>query len=83
MKEDSANELEQLEINKLKESSEKVLRQRKLNHNLELQAIEREAEDKKLQEIEKLVQLSKLIHKIKENLQCISICQIRASKETV
>lgn len=53
MKEDSANELEQLEINKLKESSEKVLRQRKLNHNLELQAIEREAEDKKLQEIEK------------------------------
>lgn len=53
MKEDSANELEQLEIDKLKESSEKVLRQRKLNHNLELQAIEREAEDKKLQEIEK------------------------------
>ena len=53
MKEDSANELEQLEINKLKESSEKVLRQRKLNHNLELQAIDREAEDKKLQEIEK------------------------------
>lgn len=53
MKEDSANELEQLEINKLKESREKVLRQRKLNHNLELQAIEREAEDKKLQEIEK------------------------------
>ena len=53
MKEDSANELEQLEINKLKESSEKVFRQRKLNHNLELQAIEREAEDKKLQEIEK------------------------------
>lgn len=50
---DSANELEQLEINKLKESSEKVLRQRKLNHKLELQAIEREAEDKKLQEIEK------------------------------
>ena len=53
MKEDSANELEQLEINKLKESSEKVLRQRKLNHKLELQAIDREAEDKKLQEIEK------------------------------
>lgn len=52
MKEDSANELEQLEINKLKESSEKVLRQRKLNHNLELQAIEREAEDKKLKVIE-------------------------------
>ena len=50
---DSTNELEQLEINKLKESSEKVLRQRKLNHKLELQAIEREAEDKKLQEIEK------------------------------
>ncbi len=53
MKEDSANELEQLEINKLKESSEKVLKQRKLNHKLELQAIDREAEDKKLQEIEK------------------------------
>ena len=53
MKEDSANELEQLEINKLKESSEKVLKQRELNHRLELQAIEREAEDKKLQEIEK------------------------------
>lgn len=53
MKEDSANELEQLEINKLKESSEKVLKQRKLNHKLELQAIDREAEDKKLQEIKK------------------------------
>lgn len=53
MKEDSGNELEQLEINKLKESSEKVLKQRKLNHKLELQAIDREAEDKKLQEIEK------------------------------
>lgn len=52
MKEDSANELEQLEINKLKESSEKVLRQRKLNHKLELQAIEREADDKKLKVIE-------------------------------
>lgn len=52
MKEDSANELEQLEINKLKESSEKVLRQRRLNHKLELQAIEREAEDKKLKVIE-------------------------------
>lgn len=50
---DSANELEQIEINKLKESSEKVLKQRELNHKLELQAIEREAEDKKLQEIEK------------------------------
>ena len=43
MQEDSANELEQLEINKLKESSEKVLKQRELNHRLELQAIEREA----------------------------------------
>lgn len=52
MKEDSANELEQLEINKLKESSEKVLRQRRLNHQLELQAIEREADDKKLKVIE-------------------------------
>lgn len=52
MKEDSANELEQLEINKLKESSEKVLKQRELNHKLELQAIEREAEGKKLKVIE-------------------------------
>ena len=52
MKEDSANELEQLEINKLKESSEKVLKQRELNHRLELQAIEREAEDNKLKVIE-------------------------------
>ena len=47
MKQDSANELEQIEINKLKESSEKVLRQRALNHRLELQAIKRETEDKK------------------------------------
>lgn len=52
MKEDSANELEQLEIDKLKESSEKILRQRELNHKLELQAIDREAEDKKLKAIE-------------------------------
>ena len=52
MQEDSANELEQLEINKLKESSEKVLKQRELNHRLELQAIEREAEDKKLKVIQ-------------------------------
>lgn len=52
MKEDSANQLEQLEINKLKESSEKVLKQRELNHKLELQAIDREAENKKLKVIE-------------------------------
>lgn len=52
MKIDSANELEQLEIDKLKESSEKILRQRELNHKLELQAIDREAEDKKLKAIE-------------------------------
>lgn len=52
MKEDSANELEQLEIDKLKESSEKILRQRELNHKLELLAIDREAEDKKLKAIE-------------------------------
>lgn len=51
IKEDSANELEQLEIDKLKESSEKVLRQRELNHRMELQAIERETEDKKLKQI--------------------------------
>lgn len=52
MKVDTANELEQIEIDKLKESSEKVLRQRELNHKLELQAIDREAEDKKLKAIE-------------------------------
>ena len=52
MKEDSANQLEQLEINKLKESSEKVLKQRELNHKLELQAIDREAENKMLKVIE-------------------------------
>lgn len=52
IKEDSANELEQIEINKLKESSEKVLRQRALNHRLELQAIKRETEDKKRKVIE-------------------------------
>lgn len=52
MKEDAANELEQLEINKLIESSDKVLKQRELNHRLELQAIKREAEDKKLKVIE-------------------------------
>lgn len=52
IKEDSANELEQIEINKLKESSEKVLRQRALNHRLELQAIKREIEDKKRKVIE-------------------------------
>ena len=52
IKEDSANELEQIEINKLKVSSEKVLRQRALNHRLELQAIKREIEDKKRKVIE-------------------------------
>ena len=52
MKEDSANELEQIAINKLQESSEKVLRQRALNHRLELQAIKRETEDKKWKVIE-------------------------------
>ena len=53
MKIDSLHELEQIEINGLQEGSEKVLRQRKLNHEKELEAIKREAEDKKLQEIEK------------------------------
>lgn len=50
---DSQYEMEQIEINGLQEGSEKVLRQRKLNHEKELEAIKREAEDKKLQEIEK------------------------------
>lgn len=50
---DTQHEKEQIEINGLQEGSEKVLRQRKLNHEKELEAIKREAEDKKLQEIEK------------------------------
>ena len=50
---DAQHEKEQIEINGLQEGSEKVLRQRKLNHEKELEAIKREAEDKKLQEIEK------------------------------
>jgi len=50
---DSQYEMEQIEINGLQEGSEKVLRQRKLNHEKELEAIKREAKDKKLQEIEK------------------------------
>lgn len=49
----SQYEMEQIEINGLQEGSEKVLRQRKINHEKELEAIKREAEDKKLQEIEK------------------------------
>lgn len=49
---DSQHELEQIEINGLVEGSEKVLRQRKLNHKKELEAIDRETEDKKLKEIE-------------------------------
>lgn len=52
MKTDSQHELEQIEIDGLKEGSEKVLRQRALNHVKELEAIKREAEDKKLKEIE-------------------------------
>lgn len=50
---DAQHEKEQIEINGLQESSEKVLRQRVLNHKKELEAIKREAEDKKLKEIEK------------------------------
>lgn len=53
MKIDSLHELEQIEINGLEEGSEKVLRQRKLNHEKELEQIKREAEDNKLKEIEK------------------------------
>lgn len=50
--EDAANEIEQLEIDRLKDGSEKTLRQRALNHKKELEAIDREAEDKKLKVIE-------------------------------
>ncbi|MDC2179169.1 hypothetical protein [Bacteroides thetaiotaomicron] len=53
MKTDSQHELEQIEIDGLVEGSEKVLRQRKLNHDKEIEEIKREAEDKKLKEIEK------------------------------
>lgn len=52
MKTDSLHELEQIEINGLVEGSEKVLRQRKLNHDKELEAINREAQDNKLKAIE-------------------------------
>ena len=50
--EDASNEIEQLEIDRLKDGSEKILRQRALNHKKELEAIDREAEDKKLKVIE-------------------------------
>lgn len=53
MKTDSQHELEQIEIDGLVEGTEKVLRQRKLNHDKEIEEIKREAEDKKLKEIEK------------------------------
>lgn len=44
---DEANKIKQLEIDRLKDGSEKTLKQRELNHKKELEAIEREAEDKK------------------------------------
>ena len=50
--EDAANEIEQIEIDRLQEGSEKVLRQRALNHRKELEAIEREAEDNRRKVIE-------------------------------
>ena len=50
---DSANEIEQANINGLQEGSEKTLRQRALNHKKELEAIQREAADKKREIIEK------------------------------
>lgn len=53
MEVDSAYELEQVEINALQEGSEKILRQRELNHKKELDAISREAEEKKAKAIEK------------------------------
>lgn len=51
MKIDSQHELEQIEIDGLAEGSEKALRQRKLNHEKEIEQIKREAEDKKLKAI--------------------------------
>lgn len=51
MKIDSQHELEQIEIDGLAEGSEKELRQRKLNHEKEIEQIKREAEDKKLKAI--------------------------------
>lgn len=50
--EDAANEIEQLAIDRLKDGSEKTLRQRALNHRKELEAIEREAEDNRRKVIE-------------------------------
>ena len=44
---DEANKIEQLKIERLKDGGEKTLKQRALNHKKELEAIEREAEDKK------------------------------------
>lgn len=44
---DEANNIEQLKIDRLKDGGEKTLKQRALNHKKELEAIEREAEDKK------------------------------------
>lgn len=44
---DEANKIEQLKIDRLKDGGEKTLKQRALNHKKELEAIEREAEDKK------------------------------------
>lgn len=49
---DAANEIEQLAIDRLKDGSEKTLRQRALNHRKELETIKREAEDKRRKVIE-------------------------------
>ena len=51
-KKDSINELTQLEIDQLQEGSDKVLKQRELNYKKEIEAIKREAEDKKKKLIE-------------------------------
>lgn len=50
--EDAANEIEQFAIDRLKDGSEKTLRQRALNHRKELETIKREAEDNRRKVIE-------------------------------
>lgn len=50
--EDAANEIEQFAIYRLKDGSEKTLRQRALNHKKELEGIKREAEDNRRKVIE-------------------------------
>lgn len=49
---DAQNEIDQAQINALQDGSNKTLRQRALNHKKELEAIQREAEDKRRAVIE-------------------------------